>query len=62
MAAEGAVAFWVRSRLQEKVQDVLSTAGVTRVLPPGVAAKLYGILNFLELGVCGRVGAADSRR
>ena len=43
-------------------KDVLSTAGVTRVLPPGVGAKLYGVLNSLEPGMCGRVGAADSRR
>ena len=34
----------------------LATAERTGVLPPGVASKLYGVLNFLEQGVYGRVG------
>ena len=34
---------------------MLSTAELTGILPPGVAAKLYGILNFPELGMYGRV-------
>ena len=56
ISADGAVAFWVRSRLQEKVEDMLATAERTGVLPPGVASKLYGVLNFLEQGMYGRVG------
>ena len=56
VAVEGAVTFWVRARLQEKVEDMLATAEQTGVLPPGVASKLYGTLNFLEMGVYGRVG------
>ena len=35
---------------------MLATAERTGVLPPGVASKLYGVLNFLEQGMYGRVG------
>ena len=56
ISGDGAVAFWVQSRLQEKVEDMLATAERTGVLPPGVASKLYGVLNFLEQGMYGRVG------
>ena len=56
ISGDGTVAFWVRSRLQEKVEDMLATAERTGVLPPGVASKLYGVLNFLEQGMYGRVG------
>ena len=56
ISADGTVAFWVRSRLQEKVEDMLATAERAGVLPPGVASKLYGVLNFLEQGMYGRVG------
>ena len=57
ITADGAVAFWVRDRLQEKVEDMLATAELCGALPPGVAAKPYGILNFLELGMYGCAGA-----
>ena len=40
ISGDGTVAFWVRSRLQEKVEDMLATAERTGVLPPGVASKL----------------------
>ena len=53
ISGDGTVAFWVRSRLQEKVEDMLATAERTGVLPPGVASKLYGVLNFLEQGMYG---------
>ena len=56
ISSDGTVAFWVRSRLQERVEDMLVTAERTGVLPPGVASKLYGVLNFLEQGMYGRVG------
>ena len=56
ISGDGTVAFWVRSRLQEKVEDMLATAERTGVLPPRVASKLYGVLNFLEQGMYGRVG------
>ena len=41
ISADGTVAFCVRSRLQEKVEDMLATAERTGVLPPGVASKLW---------------------
>ena len=53
ISGDGTVAFWVRSRLQEKVEDMLATAERTGVLPSGVASKLYGVLNFLEQGMYG---------
>ena len=56
ISSDGTVAFWVRSRLQEKVEDMLATAERTGAMPPGVAPKLYGVLNFLEQGMYGRVG------
>ena len=40
VAADGTVACCVRARLQEKVEDMLSTAELTGVLPAGVAARL----------------------
>ena len=45
ISGDGTVAFWVRSRLQEKVEDMLATAERTGVLPPGVASKLYGFVR-----------------
>ncbi|CAE7417046.1 unnamed protein product [Symbiodinium sp. CCMP2592] len=50
------VRFWVRSRLQAKVEGLLLQAEQDNYLPPGLASKLYGMLNFLEQGVYGRIG------
>ncbi|CAE7251852.1 unnamed protein product [Symbiodinium sp. CCMP2592] len=50
------VRFWVRSRLQAKVEGLLLQAEQDNCLPPGLASKLYGMLNFLEQGVYGRIG------
>ncbi|CAE7194368.1 unnamed protein product [Symbiodinium sp. CCMP2592] len=50
------VRFWVRSRLQAKVEGLLLQAEQDNSLPPGLASKLYGMLNFLEQGVYGRIG------
>ena len=51
-----AVRFWVRSRLQDKVESLLRQAELDEALPSGTASKLYGILNFLEQGIYGRIG------
>ena len=48
---------WVRERLQYKVEGMLEAAEASGMLTPGVASKLYGVLNFLEQGVYGRIGA-----
>ena len=53
----GYVSFFVRARLVEKVTDLIESARASNTLRAGVASKLYGMLNFLELGMFGRVGA-----
>ena len=45
----GGVKFWVRERLQSKVEGMLEAAEASGKLTPGVASKLYGVLTFLEL-------------
>ena len=54
--SKGVVYFWARERLETKVLDIISTCRLRYHLLPGTAAKLYGILNFLEQGIYGRVG------
>jgi len=56
VAHPGHVTFWVRDRLIHKVEGLLSEAYQRSSLPPGVAAKLYGCLNFLGHGCWGKVG------
>jgi hypothetical protein len=51
------MSFWPREKLQEKVAcmvHVAKSCGLT----PGAAAKLYGVVNFFETGMFGRVGRA----
>ena len=52
----GHVQFWARERLHDKVRDTLSTARGTGHFSRGTASKLYGLANFLEQGIYGRVG------
>jgi len=52
----GQVTFWVRDRLQEKLLDLLNTAQQSARLTPGAASKIYGLANFFQMGVYGRVG------
>ena len=54
--SSGVVKFWARERLERKLMDIISTARSTGKLMPGTAAKLYGIANFFEQGIYGRVG------
>ena len=51
------IKFWVRERLQSKIEGMLEAAEESGTLPLGVASKLCGVLNFLEQGVYGRIGA-----
>ena len=53
----GRVRFFVRERLVSKVLDMVDTTAVADHLPAGQASKLYGVCNFLEQGMYGRVGA-----
>jgi hypothetical protein len=52
----GHVKFWASSRLHDKVRDIMSAARQTGKFTHGTASKLYGIANFLEQGIYGRVG------
>ena len=54
--SSGVVKFWARERLEHKLMDLITTARKTCRLMPGTAAKLYGIANFFEQGIYGRVG------
>ena len=56
VATASIVRFWARERIQEKLVTLMDTATLTEKLPPGVAAKIYGIANFFEMGVWGRIG------
>ena len=60
--SHGKVAFFVRERLVTKVGDLVASILETRTLRSGLASKLYGMLNFLELGMFGRVGAGGLQR
>lgn len=53
---QGVIRFWIRDRLQEKMLMMLDTAMANQALPPGTAAKLYGVANFFEQAVYGRIG------
>ena len=55
--SRGTVAFFVGKRLVSKVGDLVTSILKARTLRCGLAFKLYGMLNFLELGMFGRVGA-----
>ena len=55
--SRGVVSFWARERLQSKLQDIITQCRSQGTLHPGTAAKLYGLANFFEQGIWGRVGA-----
>ena len=50
------VRFWPRDRLITKVTDLMDEATQTQRLPPGLAAKLFGCLGFLNTGCFGKLG------
>ena len=52
----GSVAFWAKEKLVQKLQGIIMDSKRYQTLPPGVAAKLYGLANFFEQGVFGRIG------
>ena len=51
----GHVRFWAVPD-HDKVRDILATARQTGHFSRGTAPKLYGLANFLEQGIYGRVG------
>jgi len=55
---KGVISLWPREKLVTKVDAMVSTAFETGRLSPGAAAKLYGLANFLESGMFGKLGRA----
>ena len=51
----GQVHFWLKANLEAKLIDIIQIARSSARLTPGVAAKLYGVANFFEQGVYGRI-------
>ena len=58
MRDKGVVSFWPRDRLVEKFSRFLDDMEAQQKLSPGTASKVYGMANFLEQGIFGRVGCA----
>ena len=60
--SEGYVTFWARDRLFSKMEDLIRQAeggcGIegSNTLRSGLASKMFGLMNFLEQGMYGRVG------
>ena len=54
-ARQGAVDFWVKQELVDKVEGIMDEATARNKLYAGTAAKLYGCLNFLETGTFGKI-------
>ena len=55
----GRARFWVRERLEQKVLTFMHDARESGKFTPGQAAKLYGMVNFLEHGLFGRIGLGE---
>ena len=54
----GLVTFWPRERLIEKMQTFVLDALASSQLTSGTASKIYGMMNFLEQGIYGRIGCS----
>ena len=52
----GMVFFWAREKLQEKLRHLMQDSLESDKFTSGQAAKLYGLANFCEQGIFGRVG------
>ena len=55
---KGVVSLWPREKLVGKVDAMVCAAFENEKLTPGAAAKLYGLANFLESGMFGKLGRA----
>ena len=55
---QGFVTFWPRERLIEKMQTFVLDALASSQLTSGTASKIYGMMNFLEQGIYGRIGCS----
>eukprot|EP00435_Cladocopium_sp_Y103_P036199 s845_g9.t1 len=55
---DGIIRLWVRERLVDKIEAMMSQAESTQTLSPGHASKLYGCLTFLDQGAFAHVARA----
>ena len=46
--SHGQIHFWARERIQEKLSSLILSAREPGSFPPGIAAKVYGVANFLD--------------
>ena len=53
---------WARERIEHKLLHLMKHAEDSSKLQPGAAAKIYGVANFFELGVWGRIGCGGKLR
>ena len=56
--SQGRVALWVRERLHQKIEGLVTQAETEQVLGSGTASKLYGSAVFFEQGTYGKIGRA----
>lgn len=52
----GSVRFWGKDQLEAKLLGFINDARLSKRLSPGQAAKIYGLANFFEQGIYGRIG------
>ncbi|CAE7396468.1 unnamed protein product [Symbiodinium sp. CCMP2592] len=60
--SQGFVTFWARERLFDKMADLIEQATSSGSLRAGLASKMFGLMNFLEQGMYGRVGLTEEIR
>jgi hypothetical protein len=60
-ASEGLISFWPRESLIVKVLNIIGIAREVG-LTAGTASKLYGVANFIETGMFGRIGRCGQSR
>ena len=53
---DGVASFWAKDKLEAKLLGLIQDAETTHRLSPGQASKIYGVANFFEQGVYGRIG------
>ena len=58
VAEHGYISFWVRERIEQKINDMMAQAEQGNLLSAGTASKLYGTANFWETGTFGKIGRA----
>jgi hypothetical protein len=58
VTTEGHMTFWVRERIENNMEKMMTQAKASNFFPPGTASKMYGTANFWETGTFGKMGRA----